>query len=128
MLQNYLITVGTYAMLASGCVVCLCVFLSLKVEIRKLRSRLSNREVKAALEDMSARLQEAEERAGMLVAPPPLRSGLNLNKRTQAIRMSRRGERTENIAASLSLPRRQVELVLKVHGMALNRSSEPIAR
>src|SRR5579864_2216426 len=128
MLQNYLLTVGTYAMLASGCVICLCVFLSLKSEIRKLRARLSNRDVKTALEDMSTRLQEAEERAGMLVAPAPLRSGLNLNKRTQVIRMSRRGERTESIAASLSLPRRQVELLLKVHSMALSNSREPIAR
>jgi hypothetical protein len=115
-------------MLASGCVVCLCVLLSLKSEIRKLRVRLSNPEVRTALEDMSERLREAEERAGMLVAPAPLRSGLNLNKRTQVIRMSRRGERAESIATSLSLPRRQVELLLKVHSMALNSSSEPIAR
>ncbi len=128
MLQNSLLTIGTYAMLASGCVVCLCVFLSLKNEIRKLRARLSNPEVRTALEEMNSRLREAEERAGMLVAPAPLRSGLNLNKRTQVIRMSRRGERTESIAASLSLPRRQVELLLKVHSMALNSSSEPIAR
>lgn len=128
MLQNYLLTVGTYALLASGCVVCLCVFLSLKSEIRKLRAGLSNRDSNTALEDMNARLREAEERAGMLIAPAPLRSGLNINKRTQAIRMSRRGERAENIAASLSLPRRHVELLLKVHSMALNSTSEPTAR
>ncbi|HYL77324.1 MAG TPA: hypothetical protein VEU96_24130 [Bryobacteraceae bacterium] len=128
MLQSYLLTVGTCAMLASGGVVCLCVFLSLKSEIRKLRARLINTDVRSTLEEMNGRLREAEERAGMLVAPAPLRSGLNLNKRTQVIRMSRRGERSESIAASLSLPRRQVELLLKVHSMALNSSCEPIAR
>jgi len=128
MLPSYLLTVGTYAILASGCVVCLCVFLSLKSEIRQLRSHVANGQVKTALEDMSTRLREAEERTGMLVAPAPLRSGLNLNKRAQVIRMSRRGERTESIAASLNLPRRQVELLLKVHSMAIHSSSEPIAR
>jgi hypothetical protein len=128
MLQNYLLIIGTYAMLASGCVVCLGLFLSLKTEIRRLRSRLANQDPKATLEEMRARLSEAEERAGMLVAPAPLRSGLNLTKRTQVIRLSRRGERTESIAASLSLPRRQVELLLKVHGMVLNNASEPTAR
>ena len=128
MLQNYLITIGTYVMLASGGVVCLGLLLSLKTEIRRLRSRLANQDPKAALEDMSTRLREAEERAGMLVAPAPLRSGLNLTKRTQVIRLSRRGERADSIAASLSLPRRQVELMLKVHGMVLNSSSESTAR
>jgi hypothetical protein len=38
--------------------------------------------------------------------------------------MSRRGERVENIAASLSLPRREVELLLKIHGLVLNGSGE----
>jgi len=38
--------------------------------------------------------------------------------------MSRRGERAENIAASLSLPRREVELLLKIHGLVLNGASE----
>ncbi len=52
------------------------------------------------------------------------KASLNLNKRTQVLRMSRRGERTENIAASLSLPRREVELLLKIHGLVLSASTE----
>ena len=124
MLQHYLLIVVTCSIVASAGVVCFCLFLSLKGEIRRLRSLLSNQDLKEKLEDVSVRLQEAEERAGMLVAPTPLRNGLNLVKRSQVIRMSRRGERSENIAASLNLPRRQVELLLKVQGMVLNRSAE----
>jgi hypothetical protein len=69
-------------------------------------------------------VRDAEERAGIPFAPPSAKASLNLNKRTQALRMSRRGERVENIAASLSLPRREVELLLKIHGLVLNCSSE----
>src|SRR5450755_3492490 len=127
MLQNYLVTVGALALIASGCVVCLSVFLALKGEIRKIRSRMANQDLNIKMEEMHTRLREAEERAGMLVAPAPVRSGLNLNKRSQAIRMSRRGERPDAIAASLSLPRRQVDLLLKVHGMVLNSSNETLS-
>jgi hypothetical protein len=66
------------------------------------------------LANLGERVQEAEQRAGVLVAPTPPKSGLNLNKRVQVIRMSKRGERAEMIAASLDLPRREVELLLKV--------------
>ena len=127
MLQNYLVTVGALALIASGCVVCLSVFLALKGEIRKIRSRMANQDLNIKMEEMHTRLREAEERAGMLVAPAPVRSGLNLNKRSQVIRMSRRGERPDAIAASLSLPRRQVDLLLKVHGMVLNSSNETLS-
>jgi Protein of unknown function (DUF2802) len=55
-------------------------------------------------------------------APPPAgspRGGFNLNKRSQALRMHRRGEPAEQIAASLDLPRQEVELLLKVHRIVI---------
>jgi hypothetical protein len=56
------------------------------------------------------------------VAPPPglPRAGLNLSKRSQALRMHRRGEGAEQIAAALELPRQEVELLLKVHRIVLS--------
>ena len=56
------------------------------------------------------------------VAPPPglPKPGLNLNKRSQALRMHRRGEGAEQIAAALELPRQEVELLLKVHRIVLS--------
>ena len=68
---------------------------------------------------------EAEERTGVLVPPAPPKSGLNLNKRSQVIRMSRRGEQAEKIAASLNLPQREVELLLKVYGRVVY-NSQPV--
>ena len=56
--------------------------------------------------------------------PCPPRSGLNLNKRSQVIRMSRRGEQAEKIAASLNLPQREVELLLKVYGRVVYSSND----
>jgi hypothetical protein len=46
--------------------------------------------------------------------------GLNLNKRSHALRMHRRGEAAEQIAAALELPRQEVDLLLKVHRIVLS--------
>ena len=57
-----------------------------------------------------------------LVAPPPglPKPGLNLNKRSHALRMHRHGEGAEQIAAALELPRQEVDLLLKVHRIVLS--------
>lgn len=70
------------------------------------------------LDALKESLDEAQERTKGLVPPPSARSGLNLNKRAQAARMFRRGERPEQIAAALSLPQNEVTLLLKVHRAA----------
>jgi len=49
---------------------------------------------------------------------------VNLNKRNQVIRMSRRGQPAANIAASLSMSRKEVELLLKIHALSLSKVSE----
>ena len=56
------------------------------------------------------------------VAPPPglPKPGLNLSKRSQALRMHRRGEGVEQIASALELPRQEVDLLLKVHRIVLS--------
>ena len=56
------------------------------------------------------------------VAPPPglLKPGLNLSKRSHALRMHRHGEGAEQIAAALELPRQEVDLLLKVHRIILS--------
>ena len=41
--------------------------------------------------------------------------GLNLSKRSQALRMHRRGDTPEQIASTLGVPLQEVELLLKVH-------------
>jgi cell division protein FtsB len=56
------------------------------------------------------------------VAPPPglPKPGINLNKRSRALGMHRRGEGAEQIAAALELPRQEVDLLLKVHRIVLS--------
>jgi hypothetical protein len=124
MLARYFISLAPFVLIGLHSVLCLFVFLSLEHEIRLTNQRFkrrhnaqdsATRELKIQLADLRARVSDAEERAGVLVAPAPPKSGLNLNKRTQVIRMSRRGDQAEKIAASLNLPRREVELLLKIH-------------
>jgi len=103
-------------------------FVCLKKEIWRLERRWDNgaqaltqqvEQAHFAVGELKVGLREAEERTGMLVPPTPPTSGMNLSKRTQALRMSRRGERPERIAAALGLPQKEVELLVKVHRIVL---------
>src|SRR5581483_4579856 len=107
---------------------CMYMFYSLKCELHYLQARLdrseAERETAASdaslqLEEMRAELRQAEQRTAQLVPPPPLKSGLNVNVRTQVIRMFRHGEAEELIATKLGLPKNEVRLLLKVHKMAV---------
>jgi hypothetical protein len=127
MLGRYLIPLAPFLLIAMHSVVSLFFFLMLDHELRLVRrgskrnhaaQAASTAELKTQLAELATRVLEAEERAGVLVPPPPPPSGLNLNKRTQVIRLSRRGEGAESIAASLHLPQREVELLIKIHGRA----------
>ena len=62
---------------------------------------------------------ELHELPGVTTGSTAPRSGFNLGKRTQALRLHRQGESAEKIATSLELPRQEVELLLKVHRIAL---------
>lgn len=124
MLGRYLIPLAPFLLIGIHGILSLFLFLSLDHEMRLLRRGSKRRhaaqeaataELRTQLAELTARVLDAEERTGVLVPPLPPPSGLNLNKRTQVIRMSRRGERAETIAASLNLPQREVELLLKIH-------------
>ena len=119
MLERSLILCGSYAFQAAGAIVFLLVFLSLKRELHNLRSRVTRLDFTLRLDAMNTRLREAEERAESPGAPLPARRSVNLSKRSQVIRLSRRGEPVETIAATLDLPRREVELLLKVHQVSV---------
>lgn len=117
--------------LAAAILYCVRKILAAKADLEVFLKRLD--EQQAALKEQEQRcdfqlteikqaLREAEERAGVLVAPKPPPSGLNLSKRSQVMRMARSGEKSENIAVALSLPRREVELVMKVQKIVLTSS------
>lgn len=52
--------------------------------------------------------------------PSAPKSSMNLSRRSQALRLRRKGEPPEKIAAALDMPRQEVDLLLKVHEIVLN--------
>jgi len=79
----------------------------------------TRRMTEASMEALAAELHDLEKQPALLAGPSPPRSGFNLGKRTQALRLHRQGESPERIATSLELPRQEVELLLKVHRIVL---------
>jgi hypothetical protein len=122
-----------YVLLAAGFGLCLYLFVTLKAEIRGLlrRSLQERQQVEAletalgdarlAVQSLETDLRAVERQTGMLVAPAPARSGLNLSKRTHVLRMHRAGQDGAGIAAALALPRSEVELLIKVHRIVMEQ-------
>lgn len=118
---------GTLALVAVGLILCLVLFVLVKAELHSFARRTeqkskaleaSIRQIEQAIEELRIGLKEADERTGVLVPPAPPRSGLNLTTRAQALRMFRRGEPPERIAAALHVPENEVRLLLKVHQLS----------
>jgi hypothetical protein len=45
---------------------------------------------------------------------------MNLTRRSHALRLHRKGSSPEHIAATVEVPRQEVDLLLKVHEIVLN--------
>ena len=113
-----------YALVVVSLGLCMYLFFTAKREIRRMQLRMKQQNVllqeaydrmEFQVEQLKTQFQDLEGKTGEMVPPSPAKSGMNLNKRTQAARMFRRGERPEQIAAALSLPQNEVALLLKVH-------------
>ena len=63
----------------------------------------------------SAKLQPAVE-----ILPGTPRPSMNVTRRSQALRLHRKGDSAERIAATLEVPRQEIDLLLKVHQLVLN--------
>jgi DNA invertase Pin-like site-specific DNA recombinase len=103
---------------------CLLYAFLLHMKMRMFAERA--REQREYLESRVAQVLEAVERLRVerdeTARPSPVAAAgqpLNLNKRGQVLRMRRRGENPETIAGALGIPRHEVDLLLKVHQMAL---------
>ena len=114
-----------YGMLGAGLIACLVLFMTVKVEVgevgqqaRESRDALAAQvqEMELALGHIRQSVTEMEERPGT-VSP-----GLNLTRRAQALRMHHRGESVETIAAALSAPRNEIDLLLKLQSVLQYRS------
>ena len=78
-------------------------------------------ELQRSVESMSAQLldlrREPVPTFPMAVQP---KAGLNLSKRSQALRMHRRGDAPEQIAEALDVPSQEVDLLVKVHRIVMS--------
>lgn len=76
------------------------------------------------VESLTTELRDLEEQipksVGALSGAAIPRTGLNLTKRAQALRMHRRGDPPDQIAVLLELPLQEVDLLLKVHRIVLS--------
>lgn len=118
---------GTLILVAAGLLLCVVLFLLLKIEVHALGRRSEARrqaletrltQLEQAVAELRADLRETEERTGVLAPPVAPRSGMNLTTRAQALRMYRRGEPPERIAAALQIPENEVRLLIKVHQLS----------
>ena len=110
-----------YGAIGMGMALCLLLFGLLKRNLRACEAR-SAKKLEAIEADWNAKLENLDERwkelsqiSSLLVPPAPPRSGLNLNKRSQALQLFRRGETPQAISAALSIPSNEVELLVRVH-------------
>jgi len=108
-----------YAVIAMSLAGTLTLFITAKLEIRRgLRAaREAHASVDGAVQQMSVGIEQlrTEMTSPAPVPAPAAGPALNLTKRTQALRMLRRGESVESIASALRAPRNEIELLVKVH-------------
>jgi hypothetical protein len=107
-----------YSVIAMALTGTLVLFITVKLEIRRAwyAARDVRLSVEGAVQEMSVGLEQL--RTDMsLTSPSPAPAvgpALNLTKRTQALRMLRRGESVESISSALRAPRNEIELLVKV--------------
>jgi hypothetical protein len=76
--------------------------------------------VSRRVESLAGEFRDLEEQLGNArAAAPGPKIGLNMTKRAQALRMHRRGDPPDQIAALLDVPLQEVDLLLKVHRIVL---------
>jgi len=110
------------ALFAMGLAAALALFVSLKYEMR-----VEARKDRARMDAVLQRLDNAERSAPAPPAPAPepvvLRSGMNLSRRTQALRLLRRGENISHVAAAVGVSRREIELLMHVQKVTAARAA-----
>ncbi len=84
------------------------------------RCEVTSQTLKEALEVLAAKIHAVQQQSSLGIAPVPPRHGLSPPRRTQALRMHRRGESPQQIAAALDIPVTEVDLLLKAHRIVMS--------
>ena len=92
----------------------------IRMETAREESESRANSLRERLDELAVQLRELERQPAVTLAPGLPRPGMNVMKRSQALRMHRRGEALAQIATALELPRQEVELLLKVHSIVIS--------
>jgi len=112
-----------YGLLALGLMLCTFLSLTLKQDLQRNHKRHAQTEqglerllcdIKSELSSLRCAVEEAERKASVFPQMSEPRASMNVSRRSQVLRMHKRGERPEQIAAALSLPPNEVRLLLKL--------------
>lgn len=113
-----------YAAIMAGGVAAVHLFVSVKADLRRheLRRAREAADLRRSMDDIDARLSavaaEAErENRWRAAAAAPLPSGVNQQKRSEALRLCRGGASPDVIAARVGLSLADVLLLRKLHGI-----------
>jgi cell division protein FtsB len=97
--------------------------------LRQMNARAAERQsqedaglqaLRDTVDALSAQIHDLQNHPPVAPLPGLPKPSLNLSKRSNALRMHRRGEGAGQIAAALELPRQEVDLLLKVHRMIMS--------
>ena len=83
------------------------------------RSAATLRNWREDLDSLSARVRDLPAESLPNATSSPLKSGLNMSRRSQVLRMHRRGDAPEHISVALEVPLQEVDLLLKVQRIVL---------
>jgi hypothetical protein len=126
-----LFAAGPYVAVCAAMVVCARLNQSRKSESARNQEALNQRAelverrllaAETALARVQSQLADLEDQA-RLSSGAPVKSWTNINRRTQAVRMLRAGEKPAQVAAELSMTPAEVELIRKVHSITSTASS-----
>lgn len=88
-------------------------------EFEDVRQRLADLEARQAAPTAAA---SASDSAPDELPAATIRPGMNLSRRSQALRLARRGESPEQIASILGLAAGEVRLLLKIHAILMQQA------
>jgi hypothetical protein len=83
------------------------------------RCEASVEALRKTADGLAAQLREFERHPSVAPLPGSPRLGLNLCKRSQVLRMHRKGDPPDQIAAALEVPRQEIDLLIKVHRIVI---------
>ncbi len=122
-MNEFTVTLIACVLLTAGLGLSTYLFVSLKQDLHRIDKRINDlrtsnemqiQSLRGELDSFRETQEDLDRRTGelpQLASPIP---GMNTSRRTQALRMHRRGERPEQIAAALGIACGEIDLLLKM--------------